>query len=61
MPPDQASAEPPGWETIEAYLPQSERHDLIAELRSLTQGLIKAVDEPARLKSLQELNRRIRA
>ena len=29
----------PGWDTIEAYLPQSERHDLIAELRSLTQGL----------------------
>ncbi|MDQ2861551.1 MAG: elongation factor G [Pseudomonadota bacterium] len=29
----------PGWETIEAYLPQSERHGLIAELRSLTQGL----------------------
>ena len=28
-----------GWERIEAYLPQSERHDLIAELRSLTQGL----------------------
>ncbi len=29
----------PGWEEIEAYLPQSERHDLIAEIRSLTQGL----------------------
>ncbi|MGH6993257.1 MAG: elongation factor G, partial [Caulobacteraceae bacterium] len=29
----------PGWEEIEAYLPQSERHDFIAELRSLTQGL----------------------
>jgi elongation factor G len=29
----------PGWDTIEAYLPQAERHDLIAELRSLTQGL----------------------
>jgi elongation factor G len=29
----------PGWEAIEAYLPQSERADLIAELRSLTQGL----------------------
>jgi len=28
-----------GWERIEAYLPQSERFDLIAELRSLTQGL----------------------
>ena len=29
----------PGWERIEAYLPQSERHDLIAEIRSITQGL----------------------
>ena len=29
----------PGWDVIEAYLPQSERHDLIAEIRSLTQGL----------------------
>ena len=33
-----------GWpealqDEIEAYLPQSERHELIAELRSLTQGL----------------------
>jgi elongation factor G len=29
----------PGWEAIEAYLPQDECIDLIAELRSLTQGL----------------------
>ncbi|HWA61941.1 MAG TPA: elongation factor G, partial [Caulobacteraceae bacterium] len=29
----------PGWDKIEAYLPQAERHDLIGELRSLTQGL----------------------
>jgi elongation factor G len=29
----------PGWERIEANLPHSERHDLIAELRSLSQGL----------------------
>ena len=29
----------PGWEAIEAYLPQEECVDLIAELRSLTQGL----------------------
>ena len=29
----------PAWERIEAYLPQSERHDLIAEIRSITQGL----------------------
>lgn len=28
-----------GWEQIEAYLPQSERRDLIAEIRGLTQGL----------------------
>lgn len=29
----------PGWDRIEAYLPQAERHDLIIELRSITQGL----------------------
>ncbi|HEY7899763.1 MAG TPA: elongation factor G [Caulobacteraceae bacterium] len=29
----------PGWERIEAHLPHSERHALIAELRSLSQGL----------------------
>ena len=29
----------PGWERIEVYLPRSERHDLIAELRAITQGL----------------------
>jgi elongation factor G len=29
----------PGWERIEANLPHSEVHDLIAELRSLSQGL----------------------
>jgi elongation factor G len=28
-----------GWERIEAYLPQSERRHLIAEIRGLTQGL----------------------
>jgi elongation factor G len=28
-----------GWDRIEAYLPQSERQDLIAEIRGLTQGL----------------------
>ncbi len=28
-----------GWERIDAYLPQRERQDLIAELRGLTQGL----------------------
>ena len=29
----------PGWDAIEVYLPQSERGDLITELRSLTQGM----------------------
>ena len=28
-----------GWDKIEIYLPHAERHDLITELRSLTQGL----------------------
>ncbi len=28
----------PGWDTVEAQLPQAEMHDLIIELRSLTQG-----------------------
>jgi len=28
-----------GWDRIEVFLPQSERADLIVELRSLTQGL----------------------
>ena len=29
----------PGWDRIEVYLPQSERQELIVELRSVTQGL----------------------
>ena len=29
----------PGWDRVDAYLPQSERYDLIGELRSLSQGL----------------------
>ena len=29
----------PGWDQIEAFLPEAERHDLIVELRSATQGL----------------------
>jgi elongation factor G len=29
----------PGWDRIEVYLPESERQDLIVELRSVTQGL----------------------
>ena len=28
-----------GWDTVQAYLPRSERGDLIGELRSLSQGL----------------------
>ncbi|MCH9056473.1 elongation factor G [Synechococcus sp. PCC 6717] len=28
----------PGWEQIEAYLPQSEMHDFVVELRSITMG-----------------------
>jgi elongation factor G len=28
-----------GWDEVSAYLPQSEMHDLIVELRSLTQGI----------------------
>jgi elongation factor G len=28
-----------GWDTVEAEIPQSELHDLIVELRSLTQGV----------------------
>jgi elongation factor G len=29
----------PGWDTVAAQIPQSELHDLIVELRSLTQGV----------------------
>jgi elongation factor G len=29
----------PGWDTVEAEIPHSELHDLIVELRSLTQGV----------------------
>jgi elongation factor G len=29
----------PGWDSVEAEIPQSELHDLIVELRSLTQGV----------------------
>jgi elongation factor G len=29
----------PGWDRIEVYLPQAERHNLIVELRSVTQGI----------------------
>lgn len=29
----------PGWDSVQAFLPQSEMHDLIVELRSLTMGV----------------------
>lgn len=29
----------PGWDSVEGFLPQSEMHDLIVELRSLTMGV----------------------
>ena len=29
----------PGWDVVSAYLPRTEMHDLILELRSLTQGV----------------------
>ena len=29
----------PGWDVVSAHLPQSELHDLIVELRSLTMGV----------------------
>ena len=29
----------PGWDIVNAHLPQSELHDLIVELRSLTMGV----------------------
>ena len=29
----------PGWDVVQAHMPQSEMHDLIVELRSLTQGV----------------------
>jgi elongation factor G len=42
----------PGWDQIEVYLPRSERHDLILELRSLTQGLATYEAEPDHLTEL---------
>jgi len=29
----------PGWDVVSAHMPQSELHDLIVELRSLTLGI----------------------
>ena len=42
----------PGWDTLEANLPQSEMHDLIIELRSLTQGSATYEAEYAHLSEL---------
>ena len=46
----------PGWDRIEVYLPQSERHDLIVELRSVTQGL---GDYRAEFSHMQEIAGRV--
>jgi elongation factor G len=46
----------PGWDRIEVYLPQSERHDLIVELRSVTQGL---GDYRAEFSHMQEVAGRV--
>jgi len=46
----------PGWDRIEVFLPQSERHDLILELRSITQGLASF---EAEIDHLTELNGRL--
>ncbi|HEY3814371.1 MAG TPA: elongation factor G [Caulobacteraceae bacterium] len=46
----------PGWDRIEVYLPQSERHDLIVELRSVTQGL---GDYRAEFSHMQEVTGRV--
>jgi len=42
----------PGWDRIEVYLPQSERQDLIAELRALSQGLATFTAEFAHMAEL---------
>jgi elongation factor G len=34
-----AKSDWPGWDVVSAHLPQSELHDLIVELRSLTMGV----------------------
>jgi elongation factor G len=45
----------PGWDEVKAYLPQSELHDLIIELRSLTLGVGTYL---SRFSHLQELTGR---
>jgi elongation factor G len=46
----------PGWDVVTAHMPQSEMHDLIVELRSLTQGVGAFT---ARYDHLQELTGRL--
>jgi len=45
-----------GWDEVKAYLPQAEMHDLIVELRSITQGVGSYV---ARFDHLQPLDGRL--
>jgi elongation factor G len=42
----------PGWDRIEGFIPQSERQDLIVELRSATQGLGSYIAEFAHMAEL---------
>ena len=42
----------PGWDRIEVFLPRAERHDLIVELRSVTQGLGDYRAEPSHMQEL---------
>ncbi|MGZ8371020.1 MAG: elongation factor G [Caulobacteraceae bacterium] len=46
----------PGWDEIHVYLPRAERHDLIVELRSQTQGL---GEYTAEFDHLAEVNARV--
>ncbi len=46
----------PGWDVVTAHVPQSEMHDLIIELRSLSQGVGSFV---YRFERLQELSGRL--
>ena len=46
----------PGWDLVSAMMPQAEIHDLIIELRSLTQGVASYAAE---FDHLQELSGRV--
>ncbi|MCH8348223.1 MAG: elongation factor G, partial [Proteobacteria bacterium] len=46
----------PGWDTVEAHMPQSEIHDLIIELRSMSQGAATYTHE---FHHMQELTGRL--